>query len=96
MFTRASRGSNEVPFLTGFGSEEGRDHGNDGCVSHQDPRVVGRKLTLTPEVADRIVELLRADNRLTTALGVVAINPSVYYRWHLHLAGDTRGRRDDL
>ncbi len=49
---------------------------------------VARRSRLTPELADRIANLISTGNYDTVVCGLVGIHPSTYYGW---LA---RGRRD--
>jgi transposase len=49
-------------------------------VSHVGGKV-GRKVALTVEVADRIVQLLRAGNYVETAVAAAGIGRATFYEW---------------
>jgi hypothetical protein len=50
------------------------------CVSHVGGKV-GRKAALTDEVADRIVQLLRAGNYVETAVAAAGVGRATFYEW---------------
>jgi transposase-like protein len=54
---------------------------------------VGRPTKLTPEIQERIVELLKAGNYVETACAVVGIGRTTYYDWMKKAEESTRANK---